>query len=217
MRTGSAPKSFIWEITVILNPARLFPREQPHAPGCPSWEHFRLSPWLFVLHAGCLGEPAALWLWERGSGWSHGPAGLCRDCPSDCPIVTELPSDTVLAHGNSGTRPGSKCWSKWCSCVVSRESKPVWNRNGFWLQAPSRFPLDHRGVTGIGLAGAVWVPSPVEHRDRVPRHGPGVTPDPLRWDLRLNWRSWKRVWEQGSRLQGVCSGGSIQPSQCRPS
>lgn len=37
---------------------------------CPSWERSRLSPWLFQ-------EPAALWLWLRGSEWSCGPAGLC--------------------------------------------------------------------------------------------------------------------------------------------
>lgn len=67
------------------------------------------------------------------------------------------------------------------------------------MASGSRLHPHLRWITaGIGLAGAARVPSAVERRDRVPRHGPGVAADPLRWDLRLNWESWERVWEQGS-------------------
>lgn len=60
------------------------------------------------------------------------------------------------------------------------------------------------------------MPSPVEHQGHVPLHGPGIAPDPLRWDFRLNWQRWKQVWERGLLLQDVLLLWRQHPAQPVP-
>lgn len=150
-----APKFFIWEIIVILNPARFFPREQPHTPGLGV--HFGNAPgsllgFFKILQAGWLGEPAALWLWLRDSGWSM--ALLCRACdfPSDRPIVVEPLLDPALAHGNSGPSPAVN---------AGQNGAPVWfaaenpHLSEIEMASDSRLHPCLCWITA-GLRGLVW-------------------------------------------------------------